>query len=259
MVACENTFYVLKYNLEAVTAHFAANGSTTDGVEDAFEVLHEIPEKVMTAQWVGDSFIYTSGIGRLNHLVGKDVETVAHLERPMFLLGYIPKENRLYLIDKENSIVSFTLQLSVVEFQTAVLRGELEEAMADHLPDIPTDKHDKLARFLESQGHMEQALSLARDADHKFDLAVQLGNLDMAEDIATEAGEETKWQQLSELALGNHDLELAEECMRQSGDVSGLLLLGSCTGDADGLARYLKPDQHCLLSACTLKATVQSL
>merc|ERR1712166_434415 len=108
--------------------------------------------------------------------------TVAHLERPMFLLGYIPKENRLYLIDKENSIVSFTLLLSVVEFQTAVLRDELEEAMTEYLPDIPQDHRNRLARFLESQGHMEEALALARDVDHKFDLAVALGNLDVAKD-----------------------------------------------------------------------------
>ena len=48
VLACEHVFYVLKYNMDAVSAHFASNGSTTDGVDDAFEVLHEIPEKV---QW----------------------------------------------------------------------------------------------------------------------------------------------------------------------------------------------------------------
>ena len=39
-----------------------------------------------------------------------------------YLLGYIPGDNRLYLGDKELSVVSFQLLLSVLEYQTAVMR-----------------------------------------------------------------------------------------------------------------------------------------
>lgn len=50
--------------------------------------------------WVGDCFIYTNGVNRLNYYVGGEIVTVAHLDRVMYLLGYIPKENHLYLGDK---------------------------------------------------------------------------------------------------------------------------------------------------------------
>ena len=36
----------------------------------------------------------------------------------MYLLGYIPENNSLYLGDKELNVVSFGLQLSVLEYQT---------------------------------------------------------------------------------------------------------------------------------------------
>ena len=39
-----------------------------------------------------------------------------------YLLGYIPGDNRLYLGDKELNVVSFQLLLSVLEYQTAVMR-----------------------------------------------------------------------------------------------------------------------------------------
>ena len=44
------------------------------------------------------------------------VTTLHHLDRPMFLLGFLPKENRLYLIDKTYSIISYSLHMSVLEY-----------------------------------------------------------------------------------------------------------------------------------------------
>ena len=46
----------------------------------------------------------------------------------MYLLGYIPKDNRLYLGDKELNVVSYSLLLSVLEYQTAVMRRDFETA-----------------------------------------------------------------------------------------------------------------------------------
>ncbi len=58
-----------------------------------------------------------------------------------------------------------------------------------------------MSQFLESQGLKEQALQMSTDTDHRFDLAVQLGLLEMAEEIAKEADSEHKWRQLGDLAL----------------------------------------------------------
>jgi coatomer subunit beta' len=46
----------------------------------------------------------------------------------MYLLGYIPADNRLYLGDKELNVVSYSLLLSVLEYQTAVMRKDFETA-----------------------------------------------------------------------------------------------------------------------------------
>jgi hypothetical protein len=39
-------------------------------------------------------------------LQGGEVQTLHHLDRRMYLLGYMARENRLYLIDKEFQVVS---------------------------------------------------------------------------------------------------------------------------------------------------------
>jgi hypothetical protein len=60
-----------------------------------------------------DCFVYVNGNDRLNYCVGGEVQTLHHLDRRMYLLGYMPKENRLFLIDKEFNVVSYELLLSV--------------------------------------------------------------------------------------------------------------------------------------------------
>ena len=46
----------------------------------------------------------------------------------MYLLGYIPRDNRMYLGDKELNIVSYSLQLAVLEYQTAIMRKDFDNA-----------------------------------------------------------------------------------------------------------------------------------
>jgi coatomer subunit beta' len=105
---------------------------------------------VKTGIWVGDCFIYTNSLNRINYYVGGEIVTIAHLDRVMYLLGYVSNENRLYLGDKEISIVSFELSLSVLEYQTAVMRKDFETA-EKVLPTIPKEQRTRVAHFLEKQ------------------------------------------------------------------------------------------------------------
>lgn len=45
------------------------------------KVQGEIQEIVKTGLWVGDCFIYTSSVNRLNYFVGGEIVTIAHLDR----------------------------------------------------------------------------------------------------------------------------------------------------------------------------------
>jgi coatomer subunit beta' len=80
-------------------------------------VLGEIEEVVKTGIWVGDCFIFTNSLNRLNYYVGGEIVTVAHLEKALYLLGYLPDVNRVFLADKELNFVSFGLELSVLQYQ----------------------------------------------------------------------------------------------------------------------------------------------
>ncbi|KAK0739774.1 coatomer WD associated region-domain-containing protein [Apiosordaria backusii] len=158
-IACEDTFYILRFSRENFVAAVQAGEVEDDGVESAFEVITDISESVRTGEWVGDCFIYTNSTNRLNYLVGDQTYTVSHFDQPMYILGYIQRDSRIYLADKEVNVTSFGLSLPVLEYQTLVLREDMETA-AELLPSIPADQLNKIARFLEGQGHKELALDV---------------------------------------------------------------------------------------------------
>jgi len=230
-IATEESFYILRYNPQAAAAA-AGNKDlvSEDGIEDAFDAIDEIPEIVKTGIWIGDCFIYTNSLNRINYYVGGEIVTISHLDRVMYLLGYVSNENRLYLGDKEMSIVSFELSLSVLEYQTAVMRKDFETA-DQVLPTIPKEQRTRVAHFLEKQGYRQQALVVTLDNEHKFDLALQLGNLQICYDLAVEMENEQKWLQLSEVATKAGNLNLVQECLTRAQSFGSLILLASASSD----------------------------
>lgn len=245
LLMCGDQNYVLKYDRDAVETTLASKSSNpAEGVPDAFEPLHEVNDKIGAGQWVGDCFIYTNAAGRLNYLVGGTTMTVCHLDAggPLFLLGYLPKENRIFLMDRAHSVVSYKVLLAVLQYQTAVVRSDFEAANA-LLPAIPESELSSVARFLETQGYKDVALQVSRDPDHKFELALELKQIDTAREILEGASSsaqddstetQTKWKRLGDLALANYDLDLAERCAKAARDLPGLLMLYTSTGDRDG-------------------------
>lgn len=74
------------------------------------------------------------------------------------------------------NVVSYTLDVSVINFQTAVLRGDMNAA-SQIMPTIKLEQRNRIAQFLDAQGFKEQAMQVSTDPDHKFELAVQVRNI----------------------------------------------------------------------------------
>ncbi|KAK0415577.1 hypothetical protein QR680_012008 [Steinernema hermaphroditum] len=231
VIATDDQFFVLKFDASQLV-NVDPTDIHEDGIEAAFEVIGEQKETIKTGFWIGDCFIFTNSQNRLNYYVGGEIVTIAHMDRPLYLLGYIPKDSRIYACDKDLNVVSYKLLLSVLEYQTAVMRRDFDHA--DHLlKSIPRDQRTRVAHFLEKQGFKRQALAVSQDSEHKFDLALALGELKIASDLAADADSEDKWKQLAQAATAKSELKLAGDCLARAKDYGGLLLLASCAGSSD--------------------------
>jgi coatomer subunit beta' len=253
-IATEDSAYVLSYDAQA-TAAAVAMGEVNDevGIEGTFDLLYEISDTVTSGKWVGDCFIFLNNGGRLNYIVGGQVQTLVHLETSAggvskhSVLGYLAKEDRVYLVDKSLNITSYSVMLSVLEYQTAVMRGDFDAAN-ELLATIPESQYTTVARFLESQGFKEEAMAVTTDPDHKFDLALELDHVDIAHSLMQETPEEdkdatdtmTKWKKLSDAALKASNFDLCESASQASNDYAGLLLMYSAIGNYVGLENLAK-------------------
>jgi coatomer subunit beta' len=235
-LACAETTYILRFSREAYLEGLNAGLADEDGVESAFEVVTDINEQVRSGQWVGDCFIYTNVTNRLNYLVGDQTYTIASFDEGKYLLGYLQRDSRVYLADKDVGVVSFRIPIALLEYETLVLRGDVEGAQ-NILPDVPPDQMNKVARFLDGQDYKELALEVATDPEHRFELALSLKNLSVALEIAKEADVEHKWKTVGDAALAAWDIKLAEECFDHAKDLGSLLLLHSSSSNTTGLKK----------------------
>jgi len=251
LLACENTAYVLSHDTANVANALAmGTNSQEDGIDGSFDLLYEINDTITSGKWVGDCFIYCNNVGRLNYSVGGNIQTLVHLDTASSgatkhrILGYLAKEDRVYLIDKSLNVVSYKIMLAVLQYQTAVMRGDFDAAN-ELLSDIPETEYTTVARFLESQGFKEEAMAVTFDPDHKFDLCIELQHVEEAHALLLDTPEEdvesietmSKWKRLSDVALKANNFELTEAASIASDDFSGLLLLYSATGNLDGMEK----------------------
>jgi coatomer subunit beta' len=251
LIACQETAYVLTYDAAKVASALATGkASEQEGVEGSFELLYELNETITSGKWVGDCFLYCNNSGKLNYSVGGQVQNLQHLETgpsgatKHSILGYLTKEDRVYLIDKSLNVTSYKVMLAVLQYQTAVMRGDFDTAN-ELLPSIPESEYTSVAKFLESQGFKEEAMAVTTDHDHKFDLALELGMITVAHELLLDTPEEdknmietmTKWKRLSDAAMKESDFELCEAASIASDDYPGLLLLYSSLGNLEGMER----------------------
>ncbi|CAR30176.1 coatomer subunit beta' [Lachancea thermotolerans CBS 6340] len=233
----ERAAYVLGFNREAYESFLASEEEPSeDGIDEAFDVLYEVSDPIGSGKWVGDVFIFTTKTNRLNYFVGGKSYNLAHFDKEMYMLGYLPRDNKVYLADRDIHIYSYEISIEVLEFQTLVLRGELEQAKTSVLPNIEGKENLlKISRFLEGQEYHEDALEISPDNDQKFDLALKLSKLSLAHDIVAGDDNEFKWRKLGDKALEGFDFQLAIEAYDNAADLESLFLLYSSFKDQAGL------------------------
>eukprot|EP01022_Parablepharisma_sp_SALTPOND_P018675 TRINITY_DN3091_c0_g1_i1.p1 TRINITY_DN3091_c0_g1~~TRINITY_DN3091_c0_g1_i1.p1 ORF type:complete len:534 (+),score=55.08 TRINITY_DN3091_c0_g1_i1:1008-2609(+) len=243
-LALDEGTYILKCNREAIAEYLAQPGMhNEEGVEEAFELETELPEivfllfyssQIESAIWIDNALVYVNTDLKLSYFLGKKPSVLARLQKKMLLLGYVPGQNRVFLIDKSLTLVSYELLQSVIKYQEYILGKDFDTA-EKLLQDVPKEAHLKLAKFLETNDYKELAYNVTPDPTHKLDLAIELGRLDAALELARDSGKVASWKQVGDLALSIGHFDVAEQCFQEAKDISSLFLLYTATSNREGL------------------------
>ena len=248
VICLEQCFYVLKYNEHIVRDNMNSQSASQigeEGIEEAFTFLGEYSEEVISGEWIAnDAFVFTTTKGKLNYLIGDKIINHALIDKKMFVLGYVPQQNRIYLVNKTLKMTSYELLSSVIQAQREIVDtrpglttqdpeyGKLKEIIEN----VPENQKGKIAKFLESMNFKEIAYEVAVDEEFKFDLAIGLNKIQDAFIIAqNDSHNYEKLRKIGDISLKLGDLDLAEKCFKLSNDYNSLLLIYSCIGDYEGM------------------------
>ena len=242
-ISSSKSAFILDYNSGRVCSVVENEAKiSSDGISKAFTMRHEISERFKTGVWVDKCFIYTTSHS-LNYCIGTHIETIVRLSDKAYILGYIPRYNRVFLSDRHSRVVAYKLNLALINYQTAVLENDFNKAEGN-LKFMSEQEMNRTARFLDSNGYLCEALRISRDTEHRFDMAIRLGHRDIAYKEAIVINLPSKWKQLTDLALISGDFGMAIESMWKCKDYSSLLLVYTSRGDQSGLSRLGKVTLH---------------
>jgi coatomer subunit beta' len=211
-IRTKSSIFVLEYQSASAEGEWTAES----GYEDAFHVAHEIDVKSTSICWSANVLFFTENI-KINRFIAGIVQTTATLKTPTEILGYLPKENLIVLVEPQRKLIGVSFPASLLQFEA--------EVAAEEDPDpglVPEQYKSRCAKFLKQLGRTELALGMTTDPAVKFDLALELDRLDIAESAVNDP---SMWRRLARAALVKGDFELAVRGVRNCGDLSTLLVL----------------------------------
>ncbi|OHT04375.1 WD repeat protein [Tritrichomonas foetus] len=211
-IRTKDSIFILQYNQPDSDSIY----SEESGYEESFTLLHEIEAKSTSICWSSGILFYSENT-KINRFVSGVVQSTATLKSPADILGYLPRDNLLVLADQQRKIIGINLPYTLIEFEASVAEGEEPDP-----EDVPEEYRSRCAKFLKQIGQKELALSVTSDPSMKFELALELGKLDIAQQTATDA---SMWKRLARAALNCGDFEMSKLSLKNCGDYSTLLML----------------------------------
>lgn len=92
-MSLEDSFYLLHYNEDTVIQNLPGlSPDDEDGLEEAFTFQDEFNDPIQSGCWISsECFVYSTGKGSINYLIGSKSIKFSNCEKKQFILGYDQK------------------------------------------------------------------------------------------------------------------------------------------------------------------------
>eukprot|EP00375_Theileria_parva_P003240 XP_765921.1 coatomer beta subunit [Theileria parva strain Muguga] len=206
-LASQLATYILSYNLDAPSSNRSSKFGGTYGEdlneneteefeEENFQFEKELVERITSAVWVNDTFLFVTSNSHLSMYLAGNTETLVYLDKHLHLVGYLPETQLVYLCD--DSVYGYHLPFSYLQFHSklyhytqvlnsvskdehsefedeelSIAKNELKQSLAK----VDEKMRENASRFLQLFGEYELGLLCTDNPDLKFELHLKLGNV----------------------------------------------------------------------------------
>lgn len=152
------------------------SNSDEDGCDEGFEASSEINENVVSGFFLDEVFVYMNNKNKINYAIEDKTFNITTLDSNYFLLGYLQSFNKIYLMNKNFSLISYTFPLSFVNYQMAILKKQFEQAgkvifvelLKQILSTVPSEYLDKVTKFLEKFDYYDLSYEITTNPIQKY-------------------------------------------------------------------------------------------
>jgi len=224
---CEDTMYILEVNYNKIEEYISrieeGEGGDVDGCEEAFGESFDVDGKILNGFFIDDIFVFENSKNKISYTINDKVFNITTLSNRYFLLGYLESTNKLYLINKDLQLISYSFPHAFIKYQMAILDKDFDTA-EKLVEKIPDSFNDAIFKFLEKFELYELCYKITKNINQKFSLAIKLQKLSEAYDIAKNSKNSEKLKMVADLAIELGEFNFAEKAMKEGNDWNGLLL-----------------------------------
>ncbi|KAJ3074096.1 hypothetical protein HDU98_012124 [Podochytrium sp. JEL0797] len=203
---------------------------------DQLCLIHETI-KIKSGAWDESGiFIYSTQNHIKYALPQGDVGIIKTVEQPIYLTKI--KGKNLYCLDRDGKIRVIMIDPSEYKFKLALVRRNYDEVL--YIIRTSNLVGQSIIAYLQKKGYPEVALHFVKETKTRFELALQCGNLEVAEETAKVLDREECWNMLGQEALRQGDQKVLERTFQRVKNFDRLSFLYLITGNVDNLKKMLK-------------------
>ncbi|KAJ3386096.1 hypothetical protein HDU84_001799 [Entophlyctis sp. JEL0112] len=165
-----------------------------------------------------------------------DVGIIRTVEQPIYLTKV--KGKSLYCLDRDGKIRVIMIDPSEYRFKLALVRRNYDEVL--HIIRTSNLVGQSIIAYLQKKGYPEVALHFVKETKTRFELALQCGNLEVAEEMAKVLEREECWNMLGQEALRQGNQKVLERALQRVKNYDRLSFLYLITGNTDNLKKMQK-------------------
>ncbi|KAJ5395836.1 uncharacterized protein N7487_010139 [Penicillium crustosum] len=202
--------------------------------------LHETI-RIKSATWDDAGVLLYSTLNHVKYsLLNGDNGIIRTLDQTVYLVRV--KGRSVYALDRNAQPRILEIDPTEYRFKLALVKRNYDEM----LQIIKTSSlvGQSIISYLQKKGYPEIALQFVQDPQTRFDLALECGNLEVANEMARELDRPNVWSRLGAEALAHGNHQIVEMTYQKQRNFDKLSFLYLSTGDQEKLSRMAKIAEH---------------
>ncbi|KAJ5801029.1 uncharacterized protein N7518_003097 [Penicillium psychrosexuale] len=202
--------------------------------------LHETI-RIKSATWDDAGVLLYSTLNHVKYsLLNGDNGIIRTLDQTVYLVRV--KGRNVYALDRNAQPRILEIDPTEYRFKLALVKRNYDEM----LQIIKTSSlvGQSIISYLQKKGYPEIALQFVQDPQTRFDLALECGNLEVANEMARELDRPNFWTRLGAEALAHGNHQIVEMTYQKQRSFDKLSFLYLSTGDQEKLSRMAKIAEH---------------